>query len=222
MRQIVLVEDDSSLGETLRERLGEEGYGVTLARTVAEGEGAALATSPDLLVVDVGLPDGSGVELVRRVLTRKLVPVIFLTAMATAEDRLAGYEAGAVDYIPKPFHIKELLLRVARVLESTRPDRRVDAGGILIDLDSMSLRLPDGTIEYPQTRDFQVLQLLIEAAPRVVSRQEILDRFWNTDRLSTHRTVDNSVVRLRHHLREAGSEFIRSVRGVGYQWVKPE
>jgi DNA-binding response OmpR family regulator len=83
----------------------------------------------------------------------------------------------------------------------------------------MSLRLPDGTVEYPQTRDFQVLQLLIESAPRVVSRKEILDKFWKDDTLSTERTVDNAILRLRQHLRKGADDTIRSVRGIGYQWV---
>lgn len=218
MTSILLVEDDRSLGATLRERLGEEGYAVTWAESCGAAKGALGAGVFHLLLVDVGLPDGDGFELVRS-LGSKAPPIIFLTAMSSAEHRLTGFELGAVDYVPKPFHLKELLLRIKRVIESTRTTRRVMVGTITVDLDSMSLRFADGSVEYPQTRDFQVLRLLIEAAPRVVSRREILEKFWQGDTLSTERTVDNAIVRLRHHLKKGAEDVIRSVRGIGYQWV---
>lgn len=218
MTKILLVEDDRSLGATLRERLDEEGYSITWAESCRAAEAALDAEMFDLLLVDIGLPDGDGFELVRS-RGRATPPVIFLTAMSSAEHRLTGFELGAVDYVPKPFHLKELLLRIKRVVESTRTTRRVVVGTITIDLDSMLLRFGDGSVEYPQTRDFQVLRLLIEAAPRVVSRREILDKFWRGDTLSTERTVDNAIVRLRHHLKRGAEDVIRSVRGIGYQWV---
>ncbi|MFM1848340.1 MAG: hypothetical protein RL417_1814 [Pseudomonadota bacterium] len=218
MTTILLVEDDRSLGATLKERLLVEGYALVLAASCEEARRALAERSYDLMLVDVGLPDGDGFELVRG-LGSAAPATIFLTAMSSAENRLTGFELGAVDYIPKPFHLKEILLRIKRALEAARKTRSVQVGSLTIDMESMSLRLPDGTVEYPQTRDFQVLQLLIESAPRVVSRKEILDKFWKDDTLSTERTVDNAILRLRQHLRKGADDTIRSVRGIGYQWV---
>ncbi len=218
MTAILLVEDDRSLGTTLKERLIKEGYTVVLADSCAVAQAALRTEAFALMLVDVGLPDGDGFELVRS-LGPAAPAVIFLTAMSSAENRLAGFELGAVDYIPKPFHLKEILLRIERALQSPRRLRRVSVGGVTIDLESMSLTLSDGTVEYPQTRDFQVLRLLIEAAPRVVSRRDILAKLWRDDDLSTERTVDNAILRLRQHLRKGGADSIRSVRGIGYQWV---
>lgn len=217
MKSILLVEDDRSLGLTLKERLAAEGYAVTWVDTGALAREAVARGGVDLMVVDVGLPDGSGFDVVRAV-GEGAPPVVFLTAMSSAEHRLEGFELGAVDYIPKPFHLKELLLRIRRAIESRPPTRRVVVGELTIDLDSMAMVLPDGSVEYPQTRDFQVLRLLIESAPRVVSRREILEKFWHDDTLSSERTVDNAIVRLRHHLKKGSADVIRSVRGVGYQW----
>jgi len=219
MKSILLVEDDRSLGLTLKERLTAEGYGVTWVDTGVLAREALAAGSVDLMLVDVGLPDGSGFDLVQG-LGVAAPPVVFLTAMSSAEHRLTGFELGAVDYIPKPFHLKEILLRIRRALESRPTTKRVVVGALTIDLDSMSLIFADGTVEYPQTRDFQVLRLLIESAPRVVSRREILEKYWKDDTLSTERTVDNAIVRLRHQLKKGSADVIRSVRGVGYQWCE--
>jgi len=143
MTSILLVEDDRSLGATLRERLGEEGYTVTWAESCGAATSALGAGAFDLLLVDVGLPDGDGFELVRS-FGSDAPPIIFLTAMTSAEHRLTGFELGAVDYVPKPFHLKELLLRIKRVIESTRTSRRVMVGTSTIDRESMSLRFEDG------------------------------------------------------------------------------
>ena len=226
MKRLLLVEDDASLGETLRERLEREGYEVEWAESLGDAEKIALASDAnhggfDLIVLDVNLPDGSGFDFARRVRAKKPTPFIFVTAMNTAEHRLEGYEIGAEEYIPKPFHLKELLLRVRHVLETHEPtnSNRVLAGSRLIDLDARAVISAGGEREFLATRDFELLKLLIMSSPKVLSRDEILDQLWGEDQYPSHRTVDNSIVRLRQILGDDGGRMIRSVRGVGYQWV---
>jgi two-component system phosphate regulon response regulator PhoB len=219
--KLLLVEDDVLLGETLTERLAKEGYAVTWVQSQAEGESAVAGGAYDLVLLDVGLPDGSGFDLARKIRASKEMPIVFMTAMNTAEHRLEGYEIGAEEFIPKPFHLKELLLRVKHVLENHAASRAVRVGARTIDFQAQAIVSETGEREFLAARDFQLLKLLVESAPRVVSRDEILDKLFGEESFPNHRTVDNAVVRLRQALGGA-NETIRSVRGVGYQWVGPD
>jgi len=219
MGNLLLVEDDQSLGETLKERLEKEGHAVSWATTISDAEKLYAQNIFDLLILDIGLPDGSGLDFARSLRVTTQIPFLFLTAMNSAEYRLEGYELGAEDFIPKPFHLKELLLRVNKVLGRKGINNKINTGTILIDLEQLSVTFADGTVEFPQAKDFKVLKLLIETSPAVVSRDEILQQIWQNDSLSTARTVDNSIVRLRQLLRHGDADHIRSVRGVGYQWI---
>ena len=214
--RILLVEDDASLGATLRDRLVKEGYEVTLAASKRE----ALAQSGhfNLYIFDVGLPDGTGFELARELPAR---PLIFMTAQSDAESRLAGYELGAEEYIPKPFHLRELLLRVRHVVESHVEAKPLVIGPVSIDFASLTLKR-DGQSEPVAVKDLGLLKLLVERSPRVVSRDEALNLLWGEDKFPSTRTVDNSVLRLRTALGPEGSACIESVRGVGYRWHAPE
>lgn len=218
MRKILLVEDDLSLGETLQERLKKE-YDVEWGRSLQEAW--SLFTSKkdfDLVILDVGLPDGNGFELANKIKESSNVLFIFLTAQADAESRLKGFELGAVEYIPKPFHLKELLIRVHHVLEAHVPVRELELRDCFINFTDMSVRQKTGAIEYPPVTDMKILQLLIDKAPRVLSRDEIMNEIWGVDKNPSHRTIDNIIVRLRQLLGAHGEQYIRSVRGVGYQW----
>lgn len=219
MKHLLLVEDDRSLGATMRERLLRENYEVSWVETKQRalkklGEGLW-----DLIILDIGLPDGSGFELARHIKAQTSLPVMFITALSTAEHRLEGFEIGAEEFIPKPFHLRELLLRVKHVLDNHPVRHQVACNGRVISLDSRSILQPDGRREYPMARDFELLQLLISGAPRVISRNQILDTLWGEDKFPNQRTVDNMIVRLRQLLGDADSRFIRSVRSIGYQWA---
>ena len=219
MRRLLLVEDDQSLGETLFERLQKEGYSVIWSENL-EKASAAVGEKPfDLIILDGNLPDGSGFEFARKVREKSSTPFIFVTAMNSAEHRLMGYEIGAEEFIPKPFHLKELLLRIKHVLNTHAAVHEVRVGDRLIDLEARAIVAATGEKEFLPARDFDLLQLLISSAPNVVSRDEILDRVWGEDKFPSHRTVDNAIVRLRAAIGDTGSHTIRSVRGVGYQWV---
>lgn len=219
MSRLLLVEDDFSLGETLRERLEKEGYSVQWVENLEDAQAAVAQSHFKLLILDVNLPDGSGFEFARKVREDRDTPFIFVTAMNSAEHRLQGYEMGAEEFIPKPFHLKELLIRIKHVLDTHAAEDSITVGEKKIDLSAQAVIGADGAKEFLAARDFQLLKLLISSSPKVLSRDEILDQVWGEDKFPSHRTVDNSIVRLRQSLGDAGGKVIRSVRGVGYQWV---
>jgi two-component system phosphate regulon response regulator PhoB len=218
MARVLLVEDDASLGRTLAERLTRESLDVEWAQTIADAERQLGVGVWDLAILDVKLPDGSGFGLARQIKKTSTVPVMFMTAQNSAEARLEGFEIGADEYLPKPFHLKEFLIRVRHVLARQQPRRSFRAGSVTIDLDAMTVETEGGERTQLQVRDSRVLKILIDAAPRAVERSVILDRVWGEERFPTPRTVDNAIVRLRQALQDNQGQFIRSVRGVGYQW----
>lgn len=217
MPRILLIEDDASLGQTLAERLEKDGLTVVWARTVRDARALFGTRAWDLAIVDVKLPDGSGFGLARELRGRSAAPIMFMTALNSAENRLEGFEIGADEYLPKPFHLKEFMLRVRHVLGRHPAQRIVPAGRSQIDFGAMTVSRGTTRVQL-QARDCQVLKLLIDAAPRVVPRSEILDKVWGEHRFPTPRGVDNAIVRIRQALAE-DEALIQSVRGVGYQWT---
>lgn len=218
MRKILLVEDDLSLGETLTTRLQKE-YQVSWAKNLNEGWSLFSASKDfDLIILDVGLPDGTGFELAEKIKHVSPVLFLFLTAQADPESRLRGFELGAEEFIPKPFHLKELLIRVKHVLEAHAPAREIELSTCTVNFTNLSVQKKSGKIEYPPVTDMKILQLLIEKSPRILSRDEIMNEVWGVDKNPSQRTIDNTIVRLRHILGEDGEKHIRSVRGIGYQW----
>jgi DNA-binding response OmpR family regulator len=227
--RILVLEDERNVGLTLVERLKKEGFDVAWATTTAEADLEIQNRRFDLALLDVGLPDGSGFDVAARL--RKIRPgtsIIFLTAMGTPEDRVRGLELGAEDYVVKPFHLKELLLRVRNGLKraqylnaaSDEMSHAVTIGRAQVHFGKFEAEVA-GT-SYPLThKECALLRLLFDRRGNVVSRDEILNHVWSEDEFPTSRTIDNFVMRLRR-LVEADPEnpqIIRSVRGVGYQLV---
>lgn len=219
MKKILLVEDDKTLGDSLKERLSKEGYEMHLVRSLAEARQRLGEHQFDLWLLDLSLPDGNSFDLVREFKTKAMAPVVFMTAFGDSENRLKGYELGAYEFIPKPFHLKELLLRLKHVFESHGAPAVVGYRSGKIDLRAMQVTDEDGRVLEVVPRDFQILKVLIEAAPRVVTRDEILNSLWGEDRYPSPRTIDNAIVRLRQVLNDEDGELIKSVRGLGYQWL---
>lgn len=218
MKKILLLEDDRNLGQTLSERLKRENFEVVWVRSIAAAKAEILNRFFDLQILDIGLPDGSGLEWLEQMnVDRPSTPTIFVTAQGDAETRLKGYELGAEEFVPKPFHLKELLLRVHHVLEKHLPQKRVCTLGVIIDWGEMTIK-KDGKALDVAAKDFAVLKVLVQAYPRVVSRDEILNTVWGQDKFPTPRTVDNTVVRLRLMFGDGSENAIISVRGVGYKW----
>jgi DNA-binding response OmpR family regulator len=220
--RVLLVEDDVSLGRTLQERLEREGLEVTWTKTAADSRHEIADGHWALAILDVKLPDGSGFDLARLIRRQSLTPVMLMTALNSASSRLEGFETGADEYLPKPFHLREFLLRVRHILSTQRVTELVRVGGRTIDLAALTVTSSTGARVFLQTRDGQVLRLLIASAPSPVDRSEILDQIWGQTRFPTARAVDNSIVRLRQALQDQDGRLIRSVRGVGYQWTPSE
>lgn len=221
MKKILIVEDDRVLGQLLTEKLSEK-YQVLLCtdKTSAmtrfkKGE------MHDLIILDVGLPDGNGFEIADHIKASKLnVPFIFLTAQADANSRLQGYEMGADEYIPKPFHLKELIIKIEHIFNLHQLKNELILENCSIFFNELCMKRKDGSIEYPAANDLKLLQYLVQKSPAVVSRDEILNFIWGADKTINHRTVDNTVVRLKKLLGTESESFIRSVRSIGYQWLQ--
>ncbi len=218
MKRILFVEDDSGLGETLFERLQKENYEVDWCKTIREATAKLNEKKFQLVILDLGLPDGSGFDLAKLIRKRSAMPIVFMTAMNTAENRLEGYELGAEEFIPKPFHLKELLMRVKHVFDNHSDPDELKVNKKTIHFTSQTIEHEDGREELLAKRDFELLKLVIKSAPKILSRDEILNLVWGEDKFPSHRTVDNTIVRLRQALGEGSDEILRSVRGVGYQW----
>ena len=203
MTSLLLVEDDLQLGKTLMSQLTDQGYKVHWCQTV-ESYKSQDAQSFDLAIVDLNLPDGSGFDVIAKL----NIPVIIMTAQNSPENRLQGLELGVYDFIPKPFLFKELHLKLSRLLYEIQQ----------IDLKSRTIEDQNGNTTFLNDREYQILKLLIEKTPQVVSRDEILN-FLKEDESASHRSIDNVIVRLRQVLEDENHKYIHSVRGVGYQWL---
>ena len=184
MKRLLLVEDDRSLGATLHERLLRESYDVSWVETKQRASKKLSEGLWDLVILDIGLPDGSGFELARHIKESTSIPIMFMTALSTAEHRLEGFEIGAEEFVPKPFHLRELLLRVKHVLERHPVRHLISCNGRVIELENRAIVQPDGQREHPAARDFELLQLLINGSPGVVSRNQILDALWAVKNLT--------------------------------------
>lgn len=217
-KRVLVVEDDASLTRVLRDNLLFEGFEVECASNADAAIARAREFSPDLTILDVMLPGGSGFEIADRLCLRGRTPFLFLTARTQKVDKLRGLNLGADDYITKPFDLDELVARIRMVLRRTRPD--VDTlmlGSIRIDFRTHSARR--GRTEVRLThREFELLQYLAERRGQVVLRDELLRAVWGYAQAPLTRSVDNAIARLRkkleadpHHPR-----FIHTVHGDGY------
>ena len=228
MSRILLVEDDEALRLTLKEQLERKGHRILLAENLEQAYTSLQSTPFDLVILDVALPDGSGFDFARKAKTFCETPFMFMTAQASAKDRLQGFELGAEEFIPKPFHLKEFLLRVHHVLKAHTNNRKLLVKGVEINFDSRVIlhkNPPKSTTDSPQShyllsnKEFEILKLMVDQSPMVVSRDEILEKIWGNDQQPSNRTIDNMILHLRQKLGAYAGECIQSVRGIGYQWV---
>lgn len=221
MKQILIVEDDITLGETLKERL-ESDFEVSWAQNQTQAIKKISETDFDLIILDIGLPDGDGFQVAKAVNKTKS-HILFLTAQSDAESRLQGYELGAEEFIPKPFHLKELMIRIRHVLtDHTVKPNRLLVDGIEVDFNQMSVRKRDGTIEYPAQSDLKIVEFLIKKSPQAVTRDELMDFVWGQDKNINIRSIDNAIVRIKKFLDLNNDDVIRNVRGIGYQWISTD
>jgi two-component system, OmpR family, alkaline phosphatase synthesis response regulator PhoP len=225
--KILVVDDETHLAAGIRENLEAEGYRAEVAYDGLAGLALLRAEAFDLVVLDVMMPNMDGVELCAR-LRREGVqtPVLFLTVKSDAEDRVRGFEAGGDDYLTKPFHLRELLLRVAAILRrsswyQSSESATLTFGGNRIDFKTYEARAWDGTSHSLTHKEAMILRVLAERPTEIVTREEILDRVWGYEVFPSTRTIDNFIVRLRKRFErnpELPAHF-HTVRGVGYRFT---
>jgi DNA-binding response OmpR family regulator len=223
MKKILLIEDDSDLFSLLKYNLEKEGYVFAGSQT---GKGAVelcRRERPDLIILDIMLPDSDGLEICKSIRTHPelaALPVIFLTARATETDRIVGLELGANDYIVKPFFVRELIARIKiQFRGQVSPVRTLKAGGIELDRNSCRVFLNGSELTLTAT-EFRLLEFLMTRPGVVFSREQLLNAVWGHDRAVTDRTVDVYILRLRQKVEPdpANPTYVRSVRGFGYSF----
>ena len=224
---ILIVDDERDLRSLLDFNLRQAGFETLLAASGAEAQSQLRRRTPDLVLLDVMLPDLSGTELCRQVKSdprTKHVPVVMLTAKGEEVDRVVGFELGADDYVTKPFSVRELVLRVRAILRRAgeaggeRPPDRL--GPIHIDVDAHRAYVHDQEMDLTPL-EFRLLATLMARAGRVQSRDQLLSDVWEMSSEIETRTVDTHVKRLREKLGPA-RDLLETVRGIGYRLVAPE
>ncbi|BCL28942.1 response regulator transcription factor [Streptomyces aurantiacus] len=229
-QRLLLVEDEPTLRELLSASLRLAGFQVTPAETGAQALQAVSEERPDLIVLDVMLPDINGFEVARLLRERHPgpgssghPPVLFLTARDAAEDRISGLRAGGDDYVTKPFNLEELVLRIQAVLRRTsgrQPDRRLLVDDLALDADSHQVTRGGHAVQLSPT-EFSLLRVLMENAGQVLSRHQLLDRVWHYDFDGDDSIVASYISYLRRKIDTAGPKLIHTVRGTGYVLRKP-
>ena len=224
MNNILLVEDEASLSEPLAFLLEKEGYSVSIAE---DGRRAVeLFTQGDfsLVLLDLMLPELSGVEVCRAIRSMSQVPIIMLTAKDSEVDIVVGLELGADDYVTKPYSSRELLARIKAVLRRHVPsdegdDALLKSGHLMLDADRHTLTV-NGTMTAIPLKVFELLEYLMRNAGRVLTRGQIIDRIWGSDYFGDTKTLDVHIKRIRSRIEvdPANPELILTVRGLGYRF----
>jgi DNA-binding response OmpR family regulator len=221
VKKVLLVEDDRDLFALLEYNLLKEGFMFTGCQNGGNALELCRRERPDLILLDVMLPDADGLEIckaVRRDPDLAPTPVIFLTARASETDRILGLELGANDYVVKPFFMRELMARIKlQWRPQPAPARVVESGGIELDRGGCRVRLRGSPVALTAT-EFRLLEYLMDRPRVVFSREQLLDAVWGQHHAITDRAVDVYILRLRHKLEEdpANPALIHSVRGFGY------
>jgi two-component system response regulator CpxR len=221
---ILLVDDDTELAGLLSEFLGREGFTVSCEHEGYRGLDRARRPGVDLIVLDVMMPGLDGFELLRRLRTDSKVPVIMLTARGEDVDRIIGLDLGADDYLAKPFNPKELVARIRSVLRryEARPANhaggRVEVAGIALDPGARTVTAHGKPVELT-TFEFDILELLMRSAGSVLSRDALMENFYNRKATPFDRSIDMHISHLRKKL-ENGESLIKTIRGVGYQFCR--
>jgi two-component system response regulator RegX3 len=225
-RTILLVEDEPAIAEPLAETLTREGFQLEVAGSVSDAIEAVGRVRPDLILLDLMLPDGSGYDVCREVRRTSQVPIIMLTARGEEADRVIGLELGADDYVVKPFSAREVAARVRAVLRrataapsapSPATDVAIEVSDVRLDPATRSVTRGGASVDVTR-KEFEVLRLLMASAGSVVTRERLIDEVWDTNWFGSTKTLDVHVSGLRKKLGDdsAAPRYIHTVRGVGF------
>ena len=226
-RTILLIEDEEAISEPLAAALAREGFETLVAGTAAKGLELFAGRAPDLVLLDVMLPDGDGRDILRRIRETSRTPVVMLTARGEEMDRVLGLELGADDYVTKPFSAAELAARIRAVLRRAG-ETAVSGGTVLeardvrVDLDTHAATRAGEPIELT-VKEFELLRVLLEHAGKVVKRDDLVHEVWDPAWFGSTKTLDVHVSALRKKLGDdpAAPRYIHTVRGVGFRFEGP-
>lgn len=221
---ILIVEDEENLGLTLSEYLKEKSYDVYWAATAKEARESFEERNPDVVLMDIGLPDGSGLDLARDFRkVRQDFLLLFLSALNDPDTKVSGLEIGAEDYITKPFALKELTLRLDRSLKLKQSvqdeSEEITYGNLVISFSKFQVTDAHGSVIDLGQKECALLKLLHDNQGKVLSREDIIKEIWGEDKFPSNRTVDNYIVKLRKWCETDNDRHleIQSVRGIGYK-----
>ncbi len=224
--KILVIEDDKDISELIEFNLKAENYQVQVCHNGREGLHQAQKSRPELLVLDLMLPDLGGLEIcktLKRDTNTRNIPILMLTAKGDEIDRIVGFELGADDYMTKPFSPRELALRVKAILKRTQatgaeaPPKVIEFGKLHMDLEKFEVKVEQKEIKLTAL-EFKLLKFLYERRGRVATRDQLLDRVWGYHKDLNTRTVDTHIKRLREKLGDGGS-YIETLRGLGYRFI---
>lgn len=224
--RILIVEDDNNLGDTLLEYLEGQDKVVKLAKNAKEGKELFSKFLPNIVLMDIGLPDGNGLELAKlfREL-RKDFSLIFLSALNDPDTKVEGFEIGAEDYITKPFALKELTIRLERILkfsaDISKNEDEILLGSLKIWFKRFEVQDANGGIINLSHKECAILKMLWDTKNEAVTRDKIIDEVWGLDKYPSQRTVDNYIVKLRKWCEtdRSGKIEIQSIRSIGYKLI---
>jgi two-component system, OmpR family, response regulator RegX3 len=223
-----MVEDEAGITEPLADALAREGWDSAVAGTAARGLELAEQLRPELVLLDVMLPDGSGYDVCRELRRRSEVPIIMLTARGEETDRIVGLEVGADDYVVKPFSARELVARIRAVLRRTHreqagEDDALEVGALRLDQARHEATLDGGPLDLTR-KEFELLRMLMRNAGTVVSRDQLIDEVWDVNWFGPTKTLDVHVSGLRKKLGDdpAAPRYLHTVRGVGFRFASVE
>jgi two-component system, OmpR family, response regulator RegX3 len=227
-RTILLVEDEESITTPLAEALERDGFHTEVAHTVADGLAKGNSMRPDLVLLDIGLPDGSGLDVCRGLRASSNVPIIILSARGEEADRVVGLELGADDYVVKPFSAREVIARIRAVLRRAAApgaptEGPIEVGALRLDPAKRTVTLDGAPVELAR-KEFDLLALLMREAGSVVTRERLIDEVWDVNWFGSTKTLDVHVSALRKKIDDdpANARYLHTVRGVGFRFASPE
>lgn len=222
--RVLVVDDETDLAEGIAESLEDEGYAVTVAHDGVSGLDRIRQGELDLVVLDVMMPGLDGFAVCKAARSEGIdVPILFLTARSGVEDRLEGLGSGGDDYLPKPFHLAELLLRVKAILRrrlAEAPKKVLEFGGNTVDVTALTARAFDGREHRLPEKEARILEHLWDQAGQIVTREGVLDAVWGDEARPATRVVEQLVERLRERFERDAAQprFLHTIRGVGYRF----
>ena len=224
MTKILVVEDESSFSDALEFLLGKEGFGVVTAATGTEALAKFGQGGIDLVLLDLMIPEVSGIEVCKKIRSESSVPIIMLTAKDTEVDKVVGLELGADDYVTKPYSSRELIARIRAVLRrngnggSSNEPGVIVVGPVRMDTERHQVAI-NGKITSMPLKEFELLEFLMRNAGRVLTRMQLIDRVWGSDYVGDTKTLDVHIKRLRAKIESdpADPQIIQTVRGLGYK-----